>query len=62
MIPLVAAAARPMLKAVLKSGFLLYEKGREAAAAAKEVGEDLVAEAKIEVQSELTKVEKPSGV
>jgi hypothetical protein len=51
--PLVASAlfgaSRPLARAAIKSGLILYEKGREAAAEFAEVVEDLVAEARAEV-------------
>jgi hypothetical protein len=52
-IPIVAAAARPVAKTALKYGFMLYEKGREMVAEVTEAMEDLAAEAKAEVQAEL---------
>lgn len=52
-IPIVAAAARPILKSAIKSGFMLYEKGCELVAEAVEAAEDLVEEAKCEVRSEI---------
>jgi len=48
-IPAVAAVAKPLAKAALKGGFLLYERGKEALAEAGEVMEDLVAESKAEI-------------
>jgi hypothetical protein len=58
-IPVVANIAKPLAKAALKGGIILYEKGKEAFAETKEVVEDLVAEAKAELSE--TKVE-PSEV
>ncbi len=48
-IPLVAAIAKPLAKATIKGGLLLYERGREVVAEAGEVVEDLVAEVKSEM-------------
>lgn len=48
-IPAVAAVAKPLVKAAIKGGFLLYERGKEAVAEAGEVIEDLVAETKAEI-------------
>lgn len=48
-IPVVAAAAKPLLKAAIKGGLLLYEKGKEAVAETGEVVEDMVAEVKAEM-------------
>lgn len=53
-IPIIAAAARPVAKTALKYSFMLYEKGREMIAEATEAVEDLAAEAKAEVQAELS--------
>ncbi|MBV2089444.1 MAG: DUF5132 domain-containing protein [Candidatus Thiodiazotropha sp. (ex Ctena orbiculata)] len=53
--PLVLAAlsgvARPASRAALKTGILLYEKGRETAAEIGEVVDDLVAEARYELET-----------
>ena len=57
-IPMVAAAARHLLKAALKGGFVLYEKGREVVAEVMEVTEDLVEEAKSEVKAELAEAKE----
>lgn len=48
-IPVIASVAKPLAKAAIKGGIMLYEKGREVAAEAGEVVEDLVAEAKAEM-------------
>lgn len=45
-------ASRPLARAAIKSGIILFEKGREAAAEFSEVVEDLVAEARAEVAQE----------
>jgi hypothetical protein len=57
-IPMVAAAARPVMKAVIKAGFMVYEKGAEMIAEAVEIVEDLAAEAKTEVAAELQTLKK----
>jgi uncharacterized membrane protein len=49
--PLVASVGKPLAKSAVKSGVLLYEKGRETAAELVEVFEDLVAEARAELQA-----------
>ena len=49
-IPILATVVKPLTKAAIKGGFLLYEKGRESLAEAQEVIEDLVAEAKAEIE------------
>lgn len=51
-LPVVAAAARPLARAAVKTGLLLYEKGRETAAELGEVVDDLVAEARAEIEDE----------
>jgi carboxylesterase type B len=51
-LPVVARASKPFAKAVIKSGMIVYEKGREAFAELTEVVEDVVAEAKAEIEQE----------
>lgn len=48
-IPVLANIVKPLAKAALKGGIVLYEKGLETFAETKEVIEDLVAEAKAEL-------------
>jgi len=60
-LPMIAAAVRPVAKAVLKSGYLLYEKGREMAEEFSEMTEDLMAEVKSEVQAELAEGDPEAG-
>jgi Protein of unknown function (DUF5132) len=48
-LPALAGIAKPLLKAAVKSGFILFEKGKETAAELSEVVEDIVAEAKAEM-------------
>jgi hypothetical protein len=50
-IPMVASIAKPLAKAAIKGGIMLYEKNREFIAEATEVVEDLVAEAKAELST-----------
>jgi esterase/lipase len=50
-IPMIAAVVKPMAKAGIKSGILLYEKGRLLAEETKESMEDLTAEAKSELHA-----------
>lgn len=47
--PILASIARPLMKAGIKGGMILLEKGREAIAETAEVVEDLVVEAKAEL-------------
>jgi hypothetical protein len=49
-IPILATVVKPLAKAAIKGGFLLYDKGRETFAEVQEVVEDLVAEAKAEIE------------
>lgn len=51
-LPVVVRAARPLAKAVIKSGLIVFEKGRESFAEMGEVVEDVVAEAKAEIEHE----------
>ncbi len=48
-LPALAGVGKPLLKAVVKSGIILFEKGKETAAELSEVVEDIVAEAKAEM-------------
>jgi hypothetical protein len=57
-IPMIATAVRPLFKAALKGGFLLFEKGSEVVAEIMEVGEDLVEEVKAEVRQELVETKE----
>lgn len=52
LVPVVAAAAKPIIKAGIKGGMLLYAKTREIIAETQEVIEDLAAEAKSELAQE----------
>jgi len=51
-IPLVGTIAKPLVKATIKSGLILYGKGREMIAETTEVLEDLTAEAQAELSRE----------
>ncbi|MCU0589679.1 MAG: DUF5132 domain-containing protein [Syntrophobacteraceae bacterium] len=51
-LPAVAALLKPLAKAAIKSGFIVYEKGMEALAETREVLEDLAAEARAEMARE----------
>ncbi len=65
-VPLVGAVIRPLAKAAIKGGLILYERGREMVAEMGEVAEDLAAEAKAELAPEAeeeageAKPERPS--
>ncbi|ADE14537.1 conserved hypothetical protein [Nitrosococcus halophilus Nc 4] len=49
-IPAVAAVVRPLAKAAIKTSIVVYEKGRETVVEMGEVVEDLVAEARAELE------------
>lgn len=49
MLPVLAGVAKPLAKAAIKGGFMLYEKGKEAVAEVGEMVEDVIAEAKSEL-------------
>ena len=49
--PVLAAVAKPLIKAGIKGGMILYQKGKEAIAEASEVLEDMM----VEAQAELSK-------
>lgn len=51
-VPLLAEVGKPLTKAAIKEGILLYEKTKEALAEVTEVFEDIVAEAKAELAEE----------
>ena len=52
--PAFGGAGRPLLKGLIKRGLTTYETGREVFAQASEVMEDLFAEARAELQADLT--------
>ncbi len=51
-VPALSKVAKPIAKAAIKSGLLLYESGKEKFAEVSEVVDDLVAEAKSEIAAE----------
>ncbi len=48
-IPIIGGILKPVAKAAIKSGILMYEKGKVVTAEAQEAIEDLAAEAKAEL-------------
>jgi hypothetical protein len=63
-IPVVAGIAKPLVKAAIKGGVVLYDKGKETFAETKEIIEDLVAEAKAElseVKTEMSEVKEEAS-
>lgn len=51
-VPVVAGVAKSLTKAGIKGGLILYEKGKVAVAEAREMVEDLTAEAQAELAEE----------
>ena len=59
-VSLIGSLMRPVAKAAIKSGLMVYDKGREIAAETRESIEDLAAEAKAELDEQRdVKVEAP---
>jgi hypothetical protein len=50
-VPILSAAVKPMAKVMIKEGMRMYEKGREIVEEARETVEDLVAEARSEIEA-----------
>lgn len=50
-VPVVVQAARPLLKEAIKGGILCFQKGREAMAEVGEMFDDVVAEARAELEA-----------
>jgi Protein of unknown function (DUF5132) len=50
LLPAVLRAGKPVVKAAIKGGLLVYTKGREAFAETGEVAEDIYAEARAELE------------
>lgn len=48
--PILVSVVKPLAKAAIKGGIMLYEKGKETVAEVGEVIEDIVAEAKAEME------------
>jgi hypothetical protein len=61
-IPAIAGAARPLLKAVIKGGYMIFEQGRETVAEIYEMAEDIVEEVKAEVEADLSEAKESSLV
>jgi len=53
LVPAIAVASRPLIKAGLKGSIMLYEKSKEVIAETQELVEDLVAEVKAELSQQL---------
>lgn len=52
-LPAVATAARPLARTAIKTGIILFEQGREALAEGGEFLDDLIAEARAELEQEV---------
>lgn len=61
-VPAVAAILKPLAKAAIKSGFIVYEKGKEVLAETREVLEDLAAEARAELSQDYVAASSGSPV
>ncbi|MCX8030265.1 MAG: DUF5132 domain-containing protein [Thermodesulfovibrionales bacterium] len=62
-LPILASAFKPIAKAAIKSGIMLYERGKETVAEVSEMFEDIVAEAKAEMsESHIEPQEVNSGI
>ena len=59
-VPALSKAARPLAKAAIKGGLVLWETGKEKLAEAHELVDDLLAEAKTEIAAEAA-AEAPSN-
>jgi hypothetical protein len=62
LIPILSRTAKPLAKAAIKGGLVMYEKGKEKLAEAQEVVEDLLAEAHSELDEEAAARSEPPKV
>lgn len=60
-VPIATSILRPLAKSVIKGGILLYEKGRETGAELAETLEDLVAEARSELETPAAQAATPAA-
>lgn len=60
MVPVAGKVMKPIAKAAIKGGIVLYEKGKGVVAEVGETLEDLLAEAKAELAAEHEKEEMPA--
>ena len=58
-LPVLAGVAKPLAKAAMKSGLVLYNKGKEIATEVEEMAEDLWAETKAEAEAEIEAEAEP---
>ena len=60
-LPILVGAAKPLVKAAIKGGIVLYDRGKESFAEVSEVVEDMVAEAKAELAEAADLTEPPQA-
>jgi hypothetical protein len=60
-LPILVGAAKPLVKAAIKGGIVLYDRGKESFAEVGEVVEDLVAEVKAELAETADHPEPPQA-
>jgi len=60
-LPILVGAAKPLLKAAIKGGIVLYDRGKESFAEVGEVVEDLVAEVKADIAEAADHPEPPQA-
>ena len=60
-LPIIVGAAKPLVKAAIKGGIILYDRGKESFAEVGEVVEDLVAEVKAELAEGSDNPEPPQA-
>jgi len=60
-LPVLVGAAKPLVKAVIKGGIVLYDRSKESVAEVGEVVEDLVAEVKAEIAEAAEHPEPPQS-
>ena len=60
-LPILVGAAKPLVKAAIKGGIVLYDRGKESFAEVGEVVEDLVAEVKAELAAAADHPEPPQA-
>ena len=60
-LPILVGAAKPLVKAAIKGGIVLYDRGKESFAEVGEVVEDLVAEVKAEIAEAADHPEPPQA-
>ncbi len=59
-VPAMAVVARPLVKELIKRSYFLFERSRERLALAAEGLEDLIAEVRMEIEQDLSKLHRAS--